>query len=71
MRRSVLPNSNVSDRDAASSTPVFLFSDRVLDAFPHAPYPSVCRQVNLHVVDTPDQLLLSLVMRLHLPPDAH
>ncbi|BBO69333.1 hypothetical protein DSCA_32630 [Desulfosarcina alkanivorans] len=51
-------------------TPVILFSD--------GPPPPFCRtaagqyagQVNLETVETPDQLLLALVLRLHLPPEA-
>jgi signal transduction histidine kinase/CheY-like chemotaxis protein len=51
-------------------TPVFLFADNLPDAFSHAAVNQYTATVNLHVIDTPDQLLLSLVMRLHLPPDA-
>jgi CheY-like chemotaxis protein len=51
-------------------TPVFLFADNRLDAFSHAVVNQYTETVNLHVVDAPDQLLLSLVIRLHLPPDA-
>jgi signal transduction histidine kinase/CheY-like chemotaxis protein len=51
-------------------TPVFLFADNLPDAVSHAVVNQYAATVNLHVVDTPDQLLLSLVMRLHLPPVA-
>jgi CheY-like chemotaxis protein len=50
--------------------PVILFSDRVLNAFPHDGIRQYADRANISVVDTPDQLLLSLILCLHLMPEA-
>jgi CheY-like chemotaxis protein len=52
------------------SLPVILFSDRVLNAFPHDGIRQYADRANISVVDTPDQLLLSLILCLHLMPEA-
>ena len=50
--------------------PVYLFPGNPLKAISRAGVSPYVQEVNINEIDTPDQLLLALVLSLHLPSDA-